>query len=351
MQTVQKGKAVEKRARQFMYVQDLEHLKVGLSDLGSILAKTSVQEWAYILHDKDVYENGELIRPHVHVVLKYTHPQVLSHVVRLFKDEPQYLEVWKGKINNAYSYLVHATSEAKNKFQYDSEMVIASFDFEKRLEKIQTGVKKSIVDAKFVSDMITQYGDEEITYGELVAAIGFTEVARNKRIIDNLTNLIADKAHEEWLAKFKDRKTEVIWLWGAAGVGKTRYAKWLVKGEKAVTLGSSRDYFQDYHGENYVILNDLRPSDFKYADLLRLLGPYEHDKSAPRRYHDVKLNVEMLVITTPYSPRDFYKQVKLEDPEVDTFAQLDRRVHEIHITPEFTKEIFGDYTDEAIEWP
>ncbi|WP_348635298.1 Rep family protein [Lactobacillus sp. ESL0679] len=342
---------MEKRARQFMYVQYLEYLKIELLDLDSILSKSSLQEWAYILHDKDVDKNGELIRPHVHVVLKYTHPQVPSHVARLFKDKSQYLEVWKGKINNAYSYLIHATSEAKNKYQYGSESVIASFDFAKRLEKIQARVKKSNVDSRFVLDMITQYGDQKISYNELVSAIGFTEVARNKRVIDNLSALIADKKHEEWLVKFKDRKTEVIWLWGAAGVGKTRYAKWLVKGEKAVTLGSSRDYFQDYHGENYVILNDLRPSDFKYADLLRLLDPYEHDKSAPRRYHDVKLNIEMLVITTPYSPRDFYKQVKLEDPEVDTFAQLNRRVHEIHITSEFTKEIFGDSTDEFIEWP
>lgn len=339
----------EIRARQFMYMQDFDHLKIDFNDLTNILTKANIQEWAYIIHDKDTDQNDQLIRKHLHVVLKYANPQILSHVVRLFNDEPQYLEVWQGRISNAYSYLIHATLEAKDKYQYDPKNVVASFDFLARITEIQTSVNQSRLNSKVVANFLTQYANEEISYQELVNIVGLAEIAKRKSVIDNITKLIADKKHGEWLKDFHDRKAETIWLWGSAGVGKTRYANKLVHGENVAILGSSRDYFQDYQGEHYVVLNDLRPNDFRYADLLRLLDPYEHDKVAPRRYHDVKLNIEMLIITTPYSPFEFYQHVKIADERTDTFEQLKRRIHAIHITPKFIAEVFQDNESEYEE--
>ncbi len=83
-----------------------------------------------------------------------------------------------------------------------------------------------------------------------------------------------------------------LWLYGKAGVGKTRLAEHMLKGKDYITLGSSRDHFQEYRGQRFVILNDLRPNDFEYSDLLRLLDPYQHDKAVPSRYHDKRLNLE-----------------------------------------------------------
>ena len=133
---------------------------------------------------------------------------------------------------------------------------------------------------------------------------------------------------------------------------KEEYEKWkkqaqkfyseVKKGKKTAKLGSSRDYFQDYKGENYVILNDLRPNEFSYADLLRLTDPYQHDKAAPRRYHDLKLNLKTLIITSPYSPEDFYEYCKVDNYQIDTFEQLKRRLHVIHVTDELMKQVMPD---------
>ena len=105
----------EPRARQFMYVQDLDNLKVKEDDLSDILNKSGALEWVYINHDKDPKkdEDGKIIRPHIHVVLKYENPQKVSTVANLFKDKSQYVDVWKGRIANAYSYLLHETEEAR----------------------------------------------------------------------------------------------------------------------------------------------------------------------------------------------------------------------------------------------
>ena len=101
----------EPRARQFMYVQDLDHLKIKEGDLSKILKKSGALEWAYIDHDKDPKKDqeGKIIRPHIHAVLKYENPQKLSTIANLFNDQAQYVDVWKGRIANAYSYLLHET--------------------------------------------------------------------------------------------------------------------------------------------------------------------------------------------------------------------------------------------------
>lgn len=47
------------RARQFMYVQDLDHLKVKYEDLDKLLLQCDCSEYAWILHDKDVDKKGK----------------------------------------------------------------------------------------------------------------------------------------------------------------------------------------------------------------------------------------------------------------------------------------------------
>ena len=150
-----------KRYRQFMFVQDLTHLKIKPTELKEILEKSGAEKWAFILHDKDskddsdgiLDENGTvgtlskegeeqaqspstnthkpLVRQHFHVVLKFENAHTISSVAKLFKDEEQYVEVWKGKIENAWSYLLHRTNGAKSKFQYSPQDVVSNFDFAK----------------------------------------------------------------------------------------------------------------------------------------------------------------------------------------------------------------------------
>lgn len=328
----------EPRARQFMYVQDLDHLKIKESDLSKVLKKSGALEWAYIDHDKDPKKDqeGKIIRPHIHAVLKYENPQKLSTIANLFNDQTQYVDIWKGRIANAYSYLLHETEEAREqgKHVYKDTEVVASFDFPARMKSIRAKISKS---PKYISYLINQYAEGKIQYHDLEDQIGISQLARRKKLIDQIDELKADKEHEEWLKKFKGKPMHTLWLYGEAGVGKTRYAEYLLRKKKYVILGSSRDYFQDYNGEYFIILNDLRPNDFNYSDLLRILDPYQHDKAAVSRYRDKKLSAEEILITTPYAPKDFYRNTKIDDRQIDTIDQLLRRIQPIHVTPKFIK--------------
>lgn len=347
-----------KRYRQFMYVQDLTHLKVKPTELKEILEKSGAEKWGFILHDKDFKEDlgesgtdgtlsneGEkqalspseeasktLIRQHFHVVLKFENAHTIASIAKLFKDEGQYVQVWKGKIENAWSYLLHKTNGAKNKYQYKPDDVTANFDFKKEIKKIEDRVKRS---RSNISAKIQSYTEGEITKSQLIDEIGILEYAKRKRTLDAVEQLLEVRRQQAWLKDFKGKKCKVIWIWGKAGSGKTTLAKNLFEKNKYsyTILGSSKDPFQPYSciedkGKN-IILDDLRPNTIEYDDLLRILDPYQHSKMGPARYHDRPLTLEKIIITTPYSPAEFYTATKNIDAKVDTFDQLKRRITKI----------------------
>lgn len=333
------------KSHNFMYVQQTKHLKVKPEEFRELLDSCKADlSWAYIKHDKD-----DCVTEHYHVILHYKNAARLSTVANLFKDDEERVQVWDERWNNACGYLLHLTKNSKEdgKYPYKVEEVTANFDFQEKIQKIQTRV----FGTKNINKVIEQYGNHEISKQELELKIGDAELAKNHVWISRIDDLKAKREHDKFLKDFEGQAQETIWLWGSAGVGKSRYADYLTKGKETAKLGSSRDYFQDYHGENYVILNDLRPNEFSYADLLRITDPYQHDKSAPRRYHDLKLNLKMLIITSPYSPDDFYEYCKVKNYQIDTFAQLNRRILAIHITPQYMKEVMpNEFNHDDDEW-
>lgn len=351
-----------KRYRQFMFVQDLTHLKVKPTELKEICEKSGAEKWAFILHNKDskddsdgiLDENGTvgtlskegeitssspsnnrskpLVRQHFHIVLKFENAHSIASIAKLFKDENQFVEVWKGKIENAWSYLLHRTSGAQNKFQYSPQDVVSNFDFKKEIKKIEDKVKQSKTN---INEAIQSYTDGEISEEELIEKIGVWEFAKRKKTLDAVKQVLEVRRQSAWLKEFEGKECKVIWIWGASGTGKTTGAKKIFENSNLpyTILGSSNDPFQPYSciedkGKN-IILDDLRPNALSYADLIKVLDPYQHRKMGPARYRDRPLTLEKIVITTPYSPKEFYAETKGINPRIDTYKQLERRIAKV----------------------
>lgn len=323
-----------------MFVQDIDHLNFKIDDLETLLAKEPLVEWAYIIHNKDKKKEDQnnnktqdlKVREHVHVVLKYKNPQTIKRVAQLFKDKENYVEIWAGRINNAYSYLIHGTNHAQNKHQYEVNEVHASFNFSKRIHEIEEQVK--LTNKVNLKEVITSYAVNDIDYDELIETLGIVNVAKNQTLINNIEKIKEKESQKKWLEKFKGHQQVNLWLVGRAGAGKTVYAEKLLRNENYIVLGNSNDYFQNYRGQHYIILNDLRPKNLKYADLLRILDPYSI-KYTFGRYHNRPLLSEMIIISSPFSPEQFYNYSSIANKEIDTFEQLNRRVFTIQVNQTF----------------
>lgn len=80
----------------------------------------SSYDYALILHDKDVNENGELKKPHYHVIITFSNARSQTSVAKELGIEVNYLQVCRNR-DSALLYLVHHGSS--DKFQYSIDDV------------------------------------------------------------------------------------------------------------------------------------------------------------------------------------------------------------------------------------
>ena len=325
------------RARNVMYVQKTEYLPDDSlqTTVNRIVELLNPEKYAAIVHDKDVDDEGNIIDPHVHIILQFTNARYLSSVAKLVDDQPQYFEKWDGSINNGYSYLIHRTSNSLNLHQYDPKEVIANFDYSQLIAEIQEKVSKrsqssdsliidNILDLLYEGEISKDKAENLLTGSQYAKAAKRIEAVYQKRM-----EILATEWREEM--RTKNEPVIIIWLYGEAGTGKTRIAKEYAKNysEDFYLSGSSRDPFQKYDGETVVILDELRPNAFDYSDLLKMLDPYNDQAMASSRYFDKPLTSNVFIITTPYSPKGFYDEIKnrkLINSKIDSFKQLARRI-------------------------
>ena len=54
-------------AKHCEYEQQLRHMKMSIDEMRAVIDKHStIKHWAYIIHDKDVREDGSPKEPHIH---------------------------------------------------------------------------------------------------------------------------------------------------------------------------------------------------------------------------------------------------------------------------------------------
>lgn len=320
------------RCRHMMYTQQIKHLPFPLLELETRLIALNPEKYAFVIHDKDLAEDGQPADDHIHAMLSFKNPRSVSSVAKTLGDKPEFIEIYDHRAENGYSYLAHRTDKAKDKYQYDVSEVKASFDYSAFLTDTENKVL-SATKHNQTQLLLDAFKAGHITKQELEMKLTGSEYGKLKNQIENIHSVLLRHQAYEWRkeAIAQDKTLTVIWLFGEAGVGKSSLAKQLVskKGLKPFITGSSNDLFQSYNGEHAVVIDDLRNRTIRYEDLLRITDPHniEHGINAPSRYYDKALAVELIVITSPYNPYEFYLgEVPKSQRKIDTFAQLNRRI-------------------------
>lgn len=170
-----------------------------------------------------------------------------------------------------------------------------------------------IIDPTSIKMLLDLLYNGSISKDELEERLTGSQYGRFKNQIENVYAKYLQNQAEQFRKKMieQNKSVKVIWIYGASGTGKTSLAKeYAEKAEQEYFVtGSSRDIFQNYKGEHTLIMDELRPNVIPYADLLRILDPYENNKMLPARYHDKALACDLIIITTPYNPYEFYQEI------------------------------------------
>lgn len=339
------------RSQIVMYVQRKSHLPFDSLDalerrLKELKKDKGLIDWAYIIHDKD-QKNGETIEKHIHLDLRFKTRVTVKSVAKMLDDEVQNIEIFTKRGQsleqswiNALSYLVHRTSSSRSKYQYDLSEVKASFDYVKTINSSEKKIKST---NKIVDQFLREKIDRD-TAEMLLSNCGAEVLSKNKKILDNAQEFLNKKHYKKWVEKKKetDQSIIIVWIWGAAGTGKTSYCKDFMNKRNIEYYEASghNDPFQNYDGQSGLILDELRPGNYlTYSDLLKILDPYDYDKMAVARYHNKYLMCDYIFVTSPFSPFAFYRNAKIKDTD-DSLEQLYRRISILlHFTSDSISEV------------
>lgn len=257
----------------------------------------------FIEHTAD----AEISKTHYHVVIKFGTPVPFESI----KSKFPYGDIQSARnIKNAVQYLIHMNDSSKKQYEWeDIKTNCEDMTPYKMQSKSQQEITIENILEKIDKGIIREYN--------ITSEIPIGIFARHRTKIEN--GLIY---YRERVCMDKNREINVVFVSGDTGIGKTSFAKsYCEMTQKSCCVSSSsNDPMQDYKGEDVLILDDLRDSDFKFTDMLKILD--NHTKSTVRsRYHN-KAFIGDTIIITSYKPlNDWYFDVPRDSKE-----QLYRRI-------------------------
>lgn len=300
-----------------------------------------VKDYAYIVHDKDVRDDGTPKEPHIHCMIRFTGAVPTSAILARAKSitgnettvtisQLERCKKWK----SAIAYLTHENVQGKH--VYERTEIISNYEFERDIEDAITPRIK-------LNKLLNDIADGKVKDYNIFEHCTVVEYTEWKNKIDN-----AFAYRARILMNKGDRNMKCIYIQGDSGTGKTTYAKDICNGKEYsyyVSSGSN-DVLDGYGGQDALILDDLRPSALSLADLLKMLDN-NTASTVKSRYRNKVLECKLIIITTTLDINTFFSEVFKEQPE--TAKQLRRRCELLIKMKQKTIEI-GMYVKQEDEY-
>lgn len=314
-----------------------------------------VSELYGIIHDKDersVWSQEQMknvIEPkeqHVHLLVKFVKGDTLNSLAVIAGVEPQYVEKAKSGrygYDNLLAYLVHAKDQEK--FQYHPKQVVTVIGedyvsvYNRRMETWNRGraTKQAQATVLNVDFLISEILAGKLTKSQVLLTDEYYKTyALHKRKFNDAFESAGESKSYRAIADIEDGKFKktVIFVFGESGSGKTVLSKEMIRINQSVALkycGSnwtycltaSRNAFDEFNGQDILLLDDIRGDSLTASDWLKLLDPYTISPISAR-YHNKMGSAKTIIITSTKHPTEFFATAKRNFNE--DLGQFFRRV-------------------------
>lgn len=119
----------------------------------SIIEKS--YDYAKILHNKDVNEDGELKKEHYHIIIRFSQPKWSSAIIKELGIEEKFIEE-VNKFDNALQYLIHYNDKDKAQYHIDEVSGNLKTRLVESINKIEKSEGEKVVD---LLEYITERND------------------------------------------------------------------------------------------------------------------------------------------------------------------------------------------------
>lgn len=284
----------------------------------TIERKGSIKEYAYIVHDKDVYTQEKILKEmpelegthkkdHVHVVMRFSYAQELERLVEWFDIPANFFEkgMGRGAWEEKLMYLTHEDDkqQALGKYLYPDEEVVANFNFRKTINEYKA--KKLKMKSKYGKTHLS--AKEMLRMDLLKGGLTLSEVMEKDPVgfSNDYSTLI--KMRHFYLSQQEPPHFRLnLYIEGSGGVGKDLMARAIARSlypEKSnyndiiFSVGSAGAEFEGYDGEPVVIWSDVRAGELisRFGRKNVLEGILEPFQGEVRRRQNVKYSSTCLI--------------------------------------------------------
>lgn len=375
----EKCEKVPSLRRQIMYVTQLNRLnKKYLNEDGTLnsnilekvlranLTPEDGYSWAYLVHDLDELKDGRVKPIHLHLII-YRQKGVQMNLLYEILEDSQKSNFEYGKSYKAFElYLIHDTEKAKSdaKHLYDEHTVVANYDYVAQIEKYRKHREKA-KQGRESDDYINQILKGELTLSDFVDESRFELLqfyAKHRKKVDDALHaralLESKKEKCELLGEYEENRVviekdlkekKIIWLYGESGTGKSVLSRLLAKAfsnnpNEIYFSSSKNDVFQNYTNERIVVLEELRPGAIMVEDMFRLFDK-NINVSIKRRYRNVDVKADVIIINSILSPIQFYARKFDRLCDVTSIVDVSRAMHRADMNGEPAMQLFRRLTD------
>jgi hypothetical protein len=168
-------------------ISDISRCKTKVADFQEDLSKFGFQYYM-IIHDKDVDNQGALIRTHIHLVIVSSKTLRVKQVINLLSDSlvtnPENIQVQEViSLSGSIQYLLHLNN--KEKYQYSRDEILTN-DID-NLEGYL--IEQACIEKLTTKGLLDYILVQELSRLDLIQAIGIGAYTHYHKVIDELYEL------------------------------------------------------------------------------------------------------------------------------------------------------------------